>query len=125
MELEDLSIHAWLIKHKIKNEAGNLLDFRDHLYLFDIYADNSPKLVCYKAAQIGFTTMALLKSIWLAKTQRMDIIYTMPTSGDIREIIGGKISRMLANNPILVEYAKEKDSVEQKQFGDNIIYYRS
>lgn len=124
MKLSDISIHAWIDEFKIKNEAGVQLDFTDHLYLFDIYRDNSPKLVCYKAAQIGFTTMALLKSIWLAKTQKMDIIYTMPTSGDIREIIGGKISRMLANNPILVEYAKDKDSIEQKQFGDNIIYYR-
>jgi len=124
MELENLSIHAWIQKHRIKNEGGVPLDFKDHLYLFDIYADNSPKLVCYKAAQIGFTTMALLKSIWLCKTQKMDIIYTMPTSGDIREIIGGKIGRMLANNPIIAEYAKEKDSVEQKQFGDNLIYYR-
>ena len=124
MKLSDISIHAWIDEFDIKNEAGVKLDFKEHLYLFDIYADNSPKLVCYKAAQIGFTTMALLKSIWLCKTQKMDIIYTMPTSGDIREIIGGKISRMLANNPILIEYAKEKDSVEQKQFGDNIIYYR-
>lgn len=124
MELEDISIHAWIDKNQIKNEGGQPLDFRDHLYLFDIYRDNSPKLVCYKAAQIGFTTMALLKSIWLCKTQKMDIIYTMPTSGDIREIIGGKIGRMLSNNPIIAKYAKDKDSIEQKQFGDNIIYYR-
>lgn len=124
MNLSDISIHSWIIEHQIKNEGGNLIDFRDHLYLFDIYADNSPKLVCYKSAQIGFTTMALLKSIWLAKTQKMDIIYTMPTLGDIREIIGGKISRMIANNPILAQYVKDKDSIEQKQFGNNIIYYR-
>jgi len=123
--LSDLSIHAWIIENNIKNEGGIPLDFRDHLFLFDIYADHSSKIVCYKAAQIGFTTMALLKSIWLCKTQKMDIIYTMPTSGDIREIIVGKIGRMLANNPIIAEYAKDKDSIEQKQFGDNLIYYRS
>jgi hypothetical protein len=124
MKLSDISIHAWLQENHIKNEVGQDIDFRDHLFLFDIYRDNSPKLVCYKAAQIGFTTMALLKSIWLAKTNKMDIIYTMPTSSDIREIIGGKISRLLVNNPILLEYVKDKDSVEQKQFGENLIYYR-
>jgi len=125
MNLSDVSIHAWIQEHQIKNEGGNLIDFRDHMFLFDIYADQSPKLVCYKAAQVGFTTMALIKSIWLAKTQRMDIIYTMPTSVDVREIIGGKISRLLSNNPIISEYAKDKDSIEQKQFGNNVIYYRS
>lgn len=122
--LSEISIHSWLQENQIKNEGGNILDFREHLFLFDIYADQSPKLVCYKAAQIGFTTMALFKSIWLAKTKKMDIIYTMPTSSDIREIIGGKISRLIANNPILLDYVKDKDSVEQKQFGENLIYYR-
>lgn len=124
MRLAEISIIAWIQENQIKNEAGNTLDFRDHLFLYDIYRDQSPKLVCYKAAQIGFTTMALVKSIWLAKMQRMDIIYTMPTAGDVREIIGGKISRLISNNPILQEYVKDKDSIEQKQFGENIIYYR-
>jgi len=124
MTLSDISIHSWLQEHKIRNETGVPIEFRDHLYLFDIYADQSPKLVCYKAAQIGFTTMALLKAIWLAKVKRMDIIHTMPTVTDVREIIGGKIGRLITNNQILQEYVKDKDAIEQRQFGDNIIYYR-
>ena len=124
MQLSEISIHSWLQEHQIKNEKGELLDFRDHLFLFDIYSDNSSKLVCYKAAQIGFTTMALLKSIWLAKMKRMDFIYTMPSVTDVREIIGGKLNRLIANNPILLEYVKDKDAIEQRQFGDNIGYYR-
>lgn len=124
MNLSDISICAWLQENRIKNEKGELIDFRDHLFLLDIYEDNSPKLVCYKAAQIGFTTMALLKSIWLAKMKGLDIIYTMPTVTDVREIIGGKINRLISNNPILLDYVKDKDSIEQKQIGDNTIYYR-
>lgn len=124
MKLSDISIHSWIQENQIKNEAGNPIDFRDHLFLFDIYRDQSPKLVCYKAAQIGFTTMALLKSIWLAKTKKMDIIYTMPSVTDVREIIGGKINRLIVNNPILLQYVKDKDSIEQRQFGESIIYYR-
>ena len=124
MKLSDISIHAWIQEHQIKNEAGNPLDFRDHLFLYDIYRDQSPKLVCYKAAQIGFTTMALLKSMWLAKTKGMDVIYTMPTADDIKTIVGGKSNRLITQNPILQQYVKDKDSIEQKQVGDNIIYFR-
>lgn len=124
LQLSNLDIHLWIRLHEIKNEAGNPLDFRDHLFLFDIYSDQSPKLVCYKAAQVGFTTMALLKSIWLAKTQKMDVIYTMPSVTDIREIIGGKLNRLITNNPILLSYVKDKDAIEQRQFGESIIYYR-
>jgi hypothetical protein len=124
LTLSDISIHAFIQEHGIKNEAGIPLDFRDHLFLFDIYADQSPKLVCYKAAQIGFSTMAIIKSLWLAKCKRMDIIYTMPTAADVKDFVGGKINRIINQNPILLDYVKDKDSVEQKQVGDNIIYYR-
>ncbi len=124
MNLSEISIHSWIIENKLVNEKGEPIDFRDHLFLFDIYADNSPKLVCYKAAQVGFTTMALLKSAWLAKMRGMDFIYTMPSVTDVREIIGGKLSRLIANNPVLLEYVKDKDSIEQRQFGENIGYYR-
>ena len=124
MNLSDISITAWILEHGIKTESGAPLDFHDHLYLIDIFEDQSPKLVCYKSAQIGFTTTALLKAMWLAKTQRMDIIYTMPTSNDISVLVGGKVNRLVAQNPILQEYVKDKDSVEQKGIGDSLIYFK-
>lgn len=124
MELENFSIHAWIQKHGIKNEAGIPLDFRDHLFLFDIYADVSPKLVCYKAAQIGFTTMAILKAIWLAKMKHIDIIYTMPTTDDAKGLVGGKVNRMITQNPILQKYVKDKDSVEQKAVDESLIHFK-
>jgi len=118
------NIIKWLRDHNIKNEGGVSLDFYDHLFLYDIYADQSPKLVCYKAAQIGFSTMAILKSLWLAKHKHFDCVYTMPTANDVKDFVGGKVNRIINQNPILLEYVKDKDSVEQKQVGDNIIYYR-
>ncbi len=124
MKLSDLSIHAFIQEHQIKNESGIPLDFRDHLFLFDIYSDQSSKLVCYKAAQIGFSTMAIIKSLWLAKMKGMDIIYTMPSSSDMKDFVGGKVNRIINQNPILLEYVKDKDSIEQKAVGDSIIYYR-
>lgn len=124
LDLSEISIHAWLDKYQIKNEAGHVLDFHSHLFLYDIYNDQSPKLVCYKSAQIGFSTMAILKSLWLAKHKRLDIIYTMPTSNDVKDFVGGKVNRMIAQNPILESYVKDKDSVEQKSVGQNLIYYR-
>jgi hypothetical protein len=124
MKLSEISIHAWINSNEIKNEAGIPMDFRDHLFLFDIYADQSPKLVCYKAAQIGFSTMAILKSLWLAKMKGMDIIYTMPSSSDMKDFVGGKVNRIINQNPILLDYVKDKDSIEQKQVGESLIYYR-
>jgi hypothetical protein len=120
----ETSIIRWLRKYQVKNELGQVLDFYDHLFLYDIYRDFSQKLVCYKAAQIGFSTMAILKSFFLAKHKGLDIIYTMPSFSDMQDFVGGKVNRIITQNPILLDYVKEKDAVEQKQVGDNVIYYR-
>lgn len=124
VKLSDISIHSWIQENQIKNEGGIPLDFKNHLFLFDIYSDTSPKLVCLKAAQIGFSTMAIIKSLWLAKTRGLDLIYTLPTSSDVKDFVSGKVNRIIQQNPILQEYVKDKDSVEQKRVADNVVYYR-
>lgn len=124
MTLEDISIHAWINEHQIKTETGQLIDFKTHPFLFQPYTDESPKLVIFKAAQIGFSTLAILKSLWIAKKRGLDIIYTLPTESDVQQFVGGKVNRIIAQNPILQQWTKDKDSVEQKAVGDNLIYYR-
>lgn len=94
------------------------------MFLYDIYRDWSPKIVCLKAAQIGFSTLAIVKSIWGSKHKKIDLIYTLPTDNDVKAFAGGKVNRIISLNPILQEYVKERDTVEQKKVGDNIIYYR-
>lgn len=114
----------WIKKHKIKTETGDPIDFTNHLFLWDIYNDLSPKQVGLKAAQIGFTTLEIIKSLWVAKNKGLDIIYTLPTESDVQQFAGGKVNRIIAQNPILQEWTKDKDSVEQKAVGNNLIYYR-
>jgi len=124
MKLEDYSIISWIYEQKIKTETGDSIDLRDHLFLFDIYKDFSPKQVCYKAAQVGFSTLAILKSFWITKNKKIDSIYTLPTFADVNDFAGGKINRIIQQNPILQKWVKDRDTVEQKRVGDNIIYYR-
>lgn len=122
--LSGVSIHAWVQENQIKTETGAPLDFRKHMFLFDPYRDTSAKIVANKAAQIGWTTLSLLKSAWVAKHRKLDIIYSMPSSADAKVLVGGKLNRIIAQNPVLQGYTADKDSVEQKNFGDNMIYYR-
>lgn len=108
----------------MKTEQGSPISFRDHLFLFDIYRDMSPKLAVLKAAQIGLSTLEILKSFWVAKNLGLDIIYTLPTEDDRNEFVSGKVNRIIAQNPVLQDYVKDKDSVEQKRVGSHLIYYR-
>lgn len=124
MKLEDISIIAWLTDHNIKNEKGEPIDFKEHRFLYDIYRDDSANLVCLKAAQVGMSTCEVLRTLWLAAKRKMDIIYTLPTDQDVQIFVGGKVNRIISQNPILQEYTQDKDSIEQKAVGSSMIYYR-
>lgn len=124
MKLEDISILAWIQEYGIKNEKGDLIDFKEHRFLFDIYRDENPNKCIRKAAQVGLSTLAILVMFWVAAKKKMDIIYTLPTDQDVQVFVGGKVNRIIAQNPILQEYTKDKDTIEQKQVGNSMIYFR-
>lgn len=114
----------WVLKHKIKTETGIPVDFTKRKFQWDILNDLSPNQVNLKPPQIGLTLINLIKSFYVAKKKKRDIIYTLPTQSDVNDMAGGKINRIVAQNPILKQWVKDHDTVEQKQIGDNIIYYR-
>ncbi len=124
MKLSDISIHAWIGENQIRNEKGDPIDFSSHLFLFDIYRDQSDLMTCMKAAQVGMSTTAILKNHYDASRRKMDIIYTLPTDNDVRVFVGGKVNRIIANNKCMLEDVADKDSIEQKQVGNSMIYFR-
>lgn len=81
-------------------------------------------IVTHNCAQIGFTTYQILKSAHQCKFDKIDLIYVLPTADDVKKFSGGKTNKILAQNPIMQTWTKDKDSVEQKQFGDNTVYYQ-
>ena len=114
----------WTIKHQIKNERGLPIEFEKRKFLWDIYNDLSPLQVLLKPPQIGATVMNTLKSMWVAKKLKRQIIYTLPTQGDVQDMVGGSINRIIAQNPVLMSWVKDHDTIEQKSIGDSIIFYR-
>lgn len=124
MLLDTISVHAWIQNNQIRTEAGEPLDFHKYKFMFDVYADRSHLICCMKCAQIGFTTYQILKTAHECKNERLDIVYVLPTSDDVKRFSGGKTNKMIMHNAVLQSWTKDKDSVEQKQFGANTIYYQ-
>lgn len=122
--LKAKSVILWIEEEKIKNEQGNNIDFRNHLFQYDVFRDMSPKQVIYKPAQVGFSTLMIFKTFHLAANRGMDIIYTLPTMTDVKDFVGGKVNRLIAQNPCMQAWTADKDSIEQKRVKDNVIYYR-
>lgn len=123
-QLSERNIHIFLEAYQITNDQGEPLDFKDHAYLWDIYQDFSPKQAILKAAQIGLSTLVNIKALYIAKMKGLDIIYSMPSTADVRQIVAAKTNRLIANNPIFQEWTSDKDSIDQKRVGKSVIYYR-
>lgn len=114
----------WLEEYKIKNEQGQRIDFYNHLFQYDMFLDMSPKQAVQKPAQVGESTKNILKTLHAAYYNNLDIIYTLPTANDVKEFVSGKVNRIIANNQILEDWTKDKDSIEQKRVGNNVIYFK-
>ena len=123
-KLSMIDIQLFIDLNQIKNEQGHILDFKDHPFLWDIFLDQTPHQAIRKAAQVGFSTTAIIKSLWLAKAKKMDIIYTLPTYGDVHDFVSSKVNRIIDINPILKRWTEDKDTIEQKRIGESVLYYR-
>jgi hypothetical protein len=114
----------WVLKYAIKNEVGVPIEFTKRRFLKDIYDDLSPRQAILKPPQIGMTVMNVLKTFYVAKKHRRQTIYTLPTDGDIKDMVGGSFNRIIAQNPILLDWVKDKDTIEQKAVGDSMVFFR-
>lgn len=123
-EIEDYSILAWLHKHRIKTETGKPFDLESHAFWAEILADDHPRQVWLKAAQVGGSIAANLKLFYKVKHEKLNAIYTLPTVDDVKDFVGGKTNPLINQNAILQTYVKDKDNIEQKRIGENTIYFR-
>jgi len=124
--LAQADVHIFNEVYQIRNEQGRVLDFHEHGFLWDIFSDFTPHQAIRKAAQIGFSTTAIIKSLWLAKSKKMDIIYTLPTYGDVHDFVTSKTNRIIEQNPIMKSWIPQTDwtKIESKHVGDSVIHYR-
>lgn len=114
----------WVLQNEIKTSDGKPFEFDKHLFMVDFLNDMSPFQVLLKPPQIGASETEIVKTFFIAKKLGKDIIYTLPTQSDVYDMVGSKVNRIVAQNPILKEWVKDHDTVEQKAVGDNIIHYR-
>tara|TARA_Y100000310_G_scaffold303388_1_gene341690 strand:- start:2397 stop:4067 length:1671 start_codon:yes stop_codon:yes gene_type:complete len=117
---------AWILNNKFVNENGMPIEFSNHSFLIDPFLDISPHQVVKKSAQIGWSTLAILRSFHLAKFMGLNIIYTLPTFDAVSEFVKPKVNPIIEANPELRRLVSTgEDSVSLKRVGDRFIYFKS
>lgn len=121
--LEASSALAWVSLNNFQNENQQPIEFKDHRFMIDIYADEHPDIVCKKSAQVGFSVMAILKCLWMLKYAKLNVIYALPTNNVVQDFVKPKVDPLISSNPAIAS-SMGNDSVSQKKVGDRFIYFK-
>ncbi len=111
----------WALK-KIRLD-GRPFTFEGHEYLRGIYNDTSAHVALSKAAQIGGTTWAILRSLH-ACLQGLNVGYYFPTKTDVLEFSKSRVTPLLADNPFLSKMMGDVDAAGLKKIGEAHLYLR-
>jgi|ETNvirnome_2_300_1030623.scaffolds.fasta_scaffold00122_29 hypothetical protein len=118
------SVLGWLLKNKLKNERGDPLGFDEHYFMIEPYRDWHWKQCCMKSAQIGWSTLAILKTLYGSIHRGLNCIYTLPTFDDVKDFVPSKVNKIIEDNPPLLRVVGKSDTLTKKAIGNNFIWYR-
>lgn len=122
-QLQHISPLAWIVSQQLVNENQQPIEFYKHRFLIQPMDDMAPDIVVKKSAQIGFSVLAILKSMWLAKERGLNTIYVLPTQDIVKSFVNPKVDPLIASNAS-IESIIRKDSVTLKQIGNRFIHYK-
>ena len=105
---------------------GKPFTFDRHEYLKDVYADSHPDQTYMKAAQLGLTSLAMLRAIYGARYRNFKgILYLFPSRSDVIDFSKGRVSPLIEDNPnTLAEWVQDTDSAGLKQIWGAFMYLR-
>lgn len=112
-------------------DTGIILDgrpftFQRHEYLIEPYSDDHPYAVEMKAAQLGLTSKAMLKSIYKARYgSYRGILYLFPSKTDVTDFSKGRVDPLIDENPDTIgQWLKATDSANIKRIWNCYLYLR-
>jgi hypothetical protein len=97
-------------------KSAGVMDLSTRPFLRDVYRDMAPEIVVMKGAQLGMSTTALVRAMWMLTSFASTAIYTMPTARDVGKFTQGRINPIVRSSQYLLDRIIDVDSVMQKQF---------
>jgi len=123
--LHKVSPIAWITDNEFVNENQKPFEFSNHRFMLQPYSDMSAEQVIMKSAQIGWSVLAILRTIHAAAYADMNVIYVLPTRNAAGEFVVPKVDPMIDRNPKLAELVKGvTNNKAMKQIGDRFAYFR-
>lgn len=122
-ELIASSSLAWITLNNFVNENQQPIEFDNHRFLIDFYADDSDDIVSKKSAQVGFSVAAILKSFHEAKFNDQNVIYALPVNKVVADFVKPKVNPLISSNHAL-EAIISDDSLSFKRVGERNVFFK-
>jgi hypothetical protein len=115
----------WACDNGIKLD-GRTFTLQGHLYQLEPMQLDAPMQCSRKGAQIGWTSIKMLKSIHGLIYDRypQGVLYLFPTRDDVTDFSKGRFQPLISDNPIIQEYVKDTDAANIKRVGKGMLYFR-
>jgi hypothetical protein len=119
-----LPFHEWVEKSSIILD-GKPFSFERHEYLRTPYQDDHPHIVEKKAAQMGLTSKAMLRTIYSLQFKKYrGVLYLFPSRSDVLDFSKGRISPLIEENEEIARMVRDTDSAGIKAIGKGFLYLR-
>lgn len=114
---------AWSVLNSFVTENQHPLEYTSHRFMIDPMSDFSTDLVVRKSAQVGFSTLAIIKSLWLCKYLEANVIYVLPTQNLMKDFVTPKVNPLIVSNEA-IDAIVTRDRENLKQVGDRFLYFK-
>ncbi|MBK8128863.1 MAG: phage terminase large subunit family protein [bacterium] len=128
---ETMDLLTWAITYRRELKPGARFSLPDHLYLVDIYRDDSQESVNMKAGQIGISEYLLSFGVHANDQRGADVLYLMPTNDDVSDFSRSRFGPALEASPYLNSLVigagrelRGSDKITLKRIRDNFFYLR-
>ena len=123
-QLHALNPVLWVLDNQFINENQKPFEFDNHRFMIQPYSDSSPDQVIMKSAQVGWSVLAILKSLHAANFLKLNVIYVLPTRNVVHDFVIPKVNPMIDRNPVIRDMVAGSDSTSLKSVGDRFVYFR-
>ena len=108
-------VYTWAVRN-ILLPGRRPWDMADRLWQLQILQDPSHKIVEKKSAQVGLTTVNLVKILHYLNYHSATAMYTLPRRDDFALFVSTTLDPVIKNSPLLSEAIADTDSVRIKAF---------
>lgn len=130
---EEALVHAqmaldcahWAYTNKILLD-GRPFSFYRHEYQLDPMQEDAPEQCSRKGAQIGWTSIKMLKSIHglIYNRYPQGVLYLFPTRDDVTDFSKGRFQPLVNDNTVINRHVKDTDAANIKRIGKGMLYFR-